>query len=158
MDFAAQSKKGAGIARLLRPSFLYPFPRRPLLARSYSQRACRCRDLLLFLLLLSPAGAGQNNQDLASSASITREQYQPGGTRRRENHPGVREILSGVPFAPRSKIPIPTGKDHNPYLPPVCDWRCRLRPRQHRRSRRFQQFCGIPANVSVRKQRAARHQ
>ena len=27
MDFAAQSKKGAGIARLLRPSFLYPFAR-----------------------------------------------------------------------------------------------------------------------------------
>ena len=56
----AIQKKGAGIARLLRPSFLYPFPRRPLLARSYSQRACRClRYLLLFLLLLSPAGAGR---------------------------------------------------------------------------------------------------
>jgi len=58
MDFAAQSKKGAGIARLLRPSFLYSFPRRPLLARSYSQRACRgLRYLLLFLLLLSPCSS-----------------------------------------------------------------------------------------------------
>jgi hypothetical protein len=29
---------------------------------------------------------------------------------------GVFVILSGVPFAPRSKILIPTGKDHNPYF------------------------------------------
>jgi hypothetical protein len=69
MDFAAQSKKkGAGIERLLRPSFLYPFPRRPLLARSYSQRACRClRYLLLFLLLPSPCSwpwAGRYREDV----------------------------------------------------------------------------------------------
>jgi hypothetical protein len=29
---------------------------------------------------------------------------------------GAFVILSGVLFAPRSKIPIPTGKDHNLYF------------------------------------------
>src|SRR5215470_315089 len=69
----AIQKKGAGIARLLRPSFLYSFPRRPLLARSYSQRACRClRYLLLFLLLPSPCSwpwAGRYREDVMGSTA-----------------------------------------------------------------------------------------